>query len=212
MKKGLLLVFIVFFSCRSDERLERIDNLWKWFADNKNEFQYKSFEEYNLSDSLYQRTKFIDPDITITFVKDSLGKTYKMIISAEGLEKCFENVQLIASRAPHFNDFKVIEFTPRNTSTRIDIQYSNVSISSEDVFFSYKNIENSKKINVDLFVKNYKKSNALEGVVYELLMHIVGEWDAVKSINDLKFHNINDTLNYKVHRITRLAKIIDENK
>ena len=138
MKKGLFLVLLIFFSCKGDEKLEKIDNLWKWFVENKHEFQNKSFEEYNLSDSLGQRTKFIDPDISITLFKDNLGRTNKMLISAEGQEKCFENVQLIKSGAPHFDDFEVIAFIPRDNSTTIEIEYTNGKISSEDVFFSFE--------------------------------------------------------------------------
>jgi hypothetical protein len=212
MKKGLLFVLIVLFSCRGNDNVRKVDDFWNWFRKNKTEFQYKSFEEYNLSDSIFQKTKFIDPDISITLFKDSVGRTYKMLISAEGQEKCFESVQLIKSRAPHFDDFQVIAFMPRNKSTIIEIEYTNGKISSEDVFFSYEKVANSKLIDVNIYAKNFKDTNTFKAITSELIMYIVGEWDAVKSINSINYYCINDTINNKVYKITKLAKIIDENK
>ena len=212
MKKELFFILIVFFSCKRDDKVEKVDDFWNWFKNNKIEFQDKSFEEYNLSDSIYQRTKFIDPDISITLSKDSIGRTYKMLISAGGQEKCFESVQLIKSRAPHFKDFEVIAFTPRSRATTIEIEYTNGKICSEDVFFSYEKVENSKLINLNIYAKNFNNTNIFKAITSELILHIAGEWDAVKSINNINYYSINDTINHKVYKITKLAKIIDENK
>ena len=212
MKKGFFLLLVILLSCQENKKAQKVEEFWNWFIINKPEFKTNNWDETNETlDSIHHRLIRIDKNVRIVFWKTSKGVTH-LNFTAQGHEDSFETVELIMSRAPKFNDIEFSGFISRSTANKISVNYKDTTISNEDVFFSYEDVPNSKRIDVVLYSKNFENNIEFKHSVFSLMTDIVGEKDGVIFINKLNYHSINDTVNHKVFKLKLITEIIDKKK
>jgi hypothetical protein len=188
---------------------EKIGEFWNWFSqhgDNIYNFNIKSSNQQLLGD-IDKRLKSINSNLTFTIGPIKDGKR-DFIISADGILTAFPYVKKLVDGAIYVDEFNIIAFRPRTELK--EVQIGNVSLKYEQVFFKWEK-ENSGKISIDIYVKDYHVMNDdIESALFLLMDNAIGEYEVETKVGGISFNiyseNVKNLLPFSEFR-----KVIDEN-
>ena len=212
MKKSFYIVLILLFSCQGNIKEKKVDEFWDWFILNNKNFRTNNWDEINETlDSIHNRLIRIDTNARLVYYKTN-DSVVHLNFTAGGHEDSFESIELIISKAPKISKFEFTGFVPRSTANEVSVDYFNKTISDKDIYFSYTEEPDTKRINVVLYTKNFENNVDFKHYVFVILTGIVGEQDAVRFLNKINYRSINDTTNNNVYKLKSITDIIDRKK
>jgi hypothetical protein len=129
------------------------ESFWKWFQKNENVlFDFEKDEERTLN-ALGTEMHKVNPNLTFEFGPKEDGRR-EFVISADGIQEAFPEVEALYATAPRLPRWKFIKFRPRRTPS--DISYGGVSVKAASV--SVLVALNGRVADVTVFIPGYTKS------------------------------------------------------
>ncbi|MBA3829612.1 MAG: hypothetical protein H0X33_11795 [Taibaiella sp.] len=166
--------------------MEKGGEFWDWFKINN--YEYKSLSNLDkkkseelLNNFLYQLHRY-SPGLYFQ-IGDSIT-CKELIITADGDEKYFADVERLVDCAPKLESWKIIAFKP---PMGIDFvtEYENVVLDPKNIWFLPLDNENNPKVlGMKVYISNFNKENEkiyLSGV-YQVLDTILGEKSCTQDI------------------------------
>ena len=130
----------------------------------------------------------VHPNLCFEFGPEVDGRR-EFIISADGDKKAFGAVQALAGAAPRLRKWEVIPFRPpKDLKKYPKVAYSNVELSSDDVWFSFQT--EGSTIHLDLYIRGLSEENETEmgGLSFLLLDSALGEYVVETRIGGISRH------------------------
>lgn len=157
-----------FFNSKSKEAI-----FWRWFEKKSNYYlDFEKNQEFLFNDLKKELNK-IHPYLVFEFGNKLDNGCREFVISADGIKSAFPFVQNLVKNAPCLKKWKIIAFRqPKKNITHVE--YLNLSVSLDNVFFIYN--EEHGKININLFFKDFYESAEFTAITFVLLDNILGEY------------------------------------
>jgi len=183
-------------------------DFWIWFE--KNSQDYYQLKEEKLNSLFYKLDKQlskINEDIAFEFSADLIDGKREFIISADGILSAFTDVIDLVEKAPKLEGFKIIAFRSKSNVDDIStIEYEDISLGPDDVFFTYR--KNGDTLDIVLYLKGYDSDfEEWENAAFILLDTIIGEYDVATKIGSIDMLPYKESPNLKP--ILELPSLID---
>jgi len=184
---------------------------WKWFSQNQNELYHYEKNQQILFDELTKKLKNIDSNLTFEFSPIHADSIREFTISADGLKESFPTVMRLLDKAPKMPKWKINAFRQRVPGDGIQIAYDDsLKISYDDIYFRY--VKDSGKIDLELYIRNYKRKSGFDNAVFILLDALIGEYDMETRISGIDRKLLDESKPDSLHRIVELRGIVDKLK
>lgn len=184
---------------------------WKWFSQNQNELYHNEKNQQILFDELTKKLKNIDSNLTFEFSPIHADSIREFTISADGLKESFPTVMRLLDKAPKMPKWKINAFRQRVPGDGIQIAYDDsLKISYDDIYFRY--VKDSGKIDLELYIRNYKRKSGFDNAVFILLDALIGEYDMETRISGIDRKLLDESKPDSLHRIVELRGIVDKLK
>lgn len=187
-----------------EQQSEKITLFWKWFKPR----EQKLFE-MEPGDAQFQalssEIKSIDEKIEFEIAPAPEGMK-ELAISAAGNEAVFPLVEATVNSAPELTKWRVVAFRQRvpaellkdleiaanktGPDGKIDPTQKPFGVAVKDMRFTMVRV--GKKVNLVIFIKDYKNDSEQEHLAMMMLQQAVGEYDLVKKIDSIEFKPLND--------------------
>ncbi len=181
---------------------KKATKFWKWFSDNQNKFSFinevEEAERDNLLDEFITELHQFNENIYFEIGGDVDEDKKELIITAEGVEDYFEEVETLVSAAPEYKDWEVIAFKPPMGKGFIT-NYAGIEFDPEKIIFiPLENEEQPDAIGINVCYPDFDESDRevlMEGT-YLMLDAIIGEKSTTLDINYMEItqtpENIGD--------------------
>ena len=197
----------MFLSCSTQSKY---DQFWSWFSENQHKYYSHDNTHEHLYDQLNLQLKLIDENLTFEFGPQLKNGVREFIISADGIKESFSSVTLLVDKAPKLKNWKVLAFRQRISGDDISIVMGATNLSYDDIYFKHE-IEGNK-VNLTLYIQNYKDIGQYKSATYILLDGLIGEFDMETKVGWIEFRKLNENENGQLLKIIKLREIVDEIK
>ncbi|HZH62528.1 MAG TPA: hypothetical protein VEY70_23790 [Metabacillus sp.] len=197
---------LVMFNKGNLQMKHTYNDFWKWFMEHSDDyFQLKEEKCEAIFNSLDKQLSKINPDLAFEFSVDLIDGKREFIISADGNLLSFAAVKGLVNEAPKMDDFKVIAFRQRGET--YTIQFNDIELKPEDVFFTYKTAE--KTLDLVLYIKDFNPDNDnWVAAIFILLDTLIGEYDVATKLGEIEFLPFEEYTNLRP--IYELPSLIDK--
>lgn len=173
---------------RSLRRKTPEERFWNWFTLNSSRlFRFETNQEQIFNDLSEQLVQLND-SLCFEFGPVEDGRR-EFIISADGDKTAFPAVRALVAAAPSYSEWVIIPFRPpKNLYDYPRVVYGDVTLSVDDVWFSYATEE--AVIHLDLYIPGYSAENEHElgGAAYLLLDLALGEYVVETRVGGIARH------------------------
>lgn len=191
-----------------EEQVE-YNSFWKWFLEHEDKFFH--YEQYHtdLLEETLEKLKDIQENLVFEIGPEIDGKR-DLILSANGLKEGFASVIELSKSAPELDRWIIIPFRQRKGNLDIQIQIEDITLSPEDIFFTYNS--SSKKLDIDLYIAGIdEEDERIFHVVLLLLDNVIGEYDVEMKIDKIDIHPLAEIKDAtKLYSLKELPGIIDQ--
>lgn len=174
------------YSANIEQRLENVHKFWQDFSQEKDaiaQLEMAAMVEHCCS----ILNRYFE-DIVAEFELDKNNKFQRMVISANGIIKRFNDVMLLVQNAPKFPDLEVVAFRLRVHMDDFGIRMNGLALNSSEVFVKLKpnrgwfdiDIAWSKAIDPELLDTAKQMSIIMQD-------HLLGEYDSAVKIAQFDF-------------------------
>ncbi|CAM4448647.1 hypothetical protein [Paenibacillus typhae] len=184
-------------------------SFWKWFSKREYEF-YTGFEDNKeeYMAEISRRLHELDENLTYEIGTVNADGQREFIISADGIADSFETVEMLCGKAPVYSNWIIIPFRPRMNSDSIQIDMGDVSLSYEDIYFSYES--NGQVLDLNVYIRNYDQNDGCYQFAYFILLDsLIGEYDAVSKIGNTRFELLTAIHKSRALPFVKLRGIVD---
>ncbi|MBK6834648.1 MAG: hypothetical protein IPG89_10380 [Bacteroidetes bacterium] len=210
-----LAILLVLTACgnnrnsKSNKQKDKYELFWQWFETKEDEYFVYEKNQAKLFDSLDSKLSAIHPNITFIFSEAKEGKR-DFIVSADSAKEAFLDVRELARAAPNLKKWNVIAFRPR-LNPLVSIAFKGLIVEPDDIMVKYNYNKENKLIDLELYIKNYKKSdNRYLGASLVMLENALGESDAEMKIGTVELKKfIQQPDNKNLIPLKELPKVVD---
>jgi len=229
---NMILLFALCLSltaaCSAPVRTPHTDQIpffWSWFQTN----QQALFASNNPGDlehvSLAEKLKRIEEDLTFEIGRVENGKR-ELAVSADGIPELFPVVEQVVKAAPRMAQWHVVAFRQRVPETSLkelairgapaDVSLEkNVSEKPEAVEIAVKDMRAAleragEKVNVTVFIKNYKQQEGQDNMALVMLQQALGEYDVTMKVGDIRFASLQEANEKNSIPFVKLAGAFDK--
>ena len=159
---------------------------WAWFAARAKSLTWPPPHE--LVDEIGERIHAIDPGLAFEL---SNSETIVLAISAAGMAELFERVEEIVAAAPAFDHVRVVAFRQRGKIADATLGLPDGGeLSCDDIWFRV--VTASDPVELELYVRGFpaESPGQMQEAVYLLLDNALGEFDVVKHIAGIDWHEL----------------------
>ncbi len=185
------------------------NSFWKWFLEHEDKFF--NYEQYHtdLLEETLEKLKDIQENLVFEIGPEIDGKR-ELILSANGLKEGFASVIELVKSAPELDRWIVVPFRQKKQNLDIQIQIEDITLSPEDIFFTYNN--SAKKLDIDLYIAGIdEEDERIFHVVLILLDSVIGEYDVEMKIEKIDIHPLTEVEDAtKLFALKELPGVIDE--
>lgn len=166
---------------------------WQWFDDNKG--QLSKIEELPSGESEELLNEVLSKlhDFSKGLYFQIEPNACEFIITAEGNEKYFNDVEFLVNKAPILNDWKIIAFKPYNTDLKVT-HYKDLHLGIDLLWFlPLENDQYPGKLGICVYIPLLDK-NRLEDytfAVWQILDSILGEQMSATYLNYLELEQLS---------------------
>ncbi|MEW4282377.1 hypothetical protein [Priestia koreensis] len=181
-------------------------NFWDWFQ--KNEQAYFTLENEDhptLFNKLAKQLSKVDENLTFEFSYDLIEGKRDFIISADGMVSSFSSVIHLVESAPDLPRFTLISFRQKADGEQ-EIEYGDVSLTINDIFFDYEYDATHNVLDVDLYIKDYEENDEFVAAAFLMLDSLLGEYTVGTTLGDINFGTLVSTHHLK--RVSELEEVI----
>lgn len=160
--------------------MDTITQFWKWFQDNNKAYLFlhdvdEDLKEKLLNDFEEQLHNYCDQ---IYFqIGGDPNEDQELIITAEGDEKYFSQVEDLVRAAPKISGWKFIAFKP-SIPGHFKSEWDDLELNTEDMWFLPLFNGKNSDLGITIYLKNYdliKDNEILPTLLFEMLDTILGE-------------------------------------
>lgn len=184
-------------------------SFWKWFLEHENQFFH--YEQYHtkLLEETLSKLKDIHPDLVFEIGPEFDGKR-ELIISSNGLKEGFTSVIELVHSSPELDRWLITPFRQRKKDLDIEIQIEDITLSPEDIFFTYE--PEGKKVNINLYIAGIdEEDERVFHVVLLLLDSVIGEYDVEMKLNQIDIHPLTSVKDATaLYALKELPGIVDQ--
>lgn len=189
------------------QKSTREERFWKWFAEHSQQLFEFEADRDRVFAQLSRELSRVEKGLTFEFgpVTDARRE---FIISANGIRARFPAVQSLAAAAPSFPEWVIIPFRPPKDLTQFrSIRINAVSISLDDVWFSYE--LSDSRMNLEIFIRGLTAQNERElaGAGFLLLDLALGEYVVATRIGGIAWRPLPPAP--EAEQLLPLAEIIN---
>lgn len=164
------------------------DRFWKWFTLNSHRLFHFETDQEQVFDELSRQLAQLNERLCFELgpVKDGRRE---FIISADGDKSAFPAVRALVAAAPPYPEWVIIPFRPpMNLDDYSEVAYGDVTLSVDDVWFSYEKDETL--VHLDLYIPGYEAGNEgkLGSAAYLLLDLALGEYVVETQVGGIARH------------------------
>lgn len=185
------------------------NSFWKWFLEREDKFYHYEQHHSDLLEEALSLLKNINPDLVFEIGPEYDGRR-EIIISANGLKEGFTSVIELAHSAPDLDRWIVTPFRQRKKDLDIEIQIEDITLSPEDIFFTYEHV--GRKVNIDLYIAGIdEEDERVFHVVLLLLDNVIGEYDVEMKIDQIDIHPLTEVEDpTQLFPLKELPQIVDQ--
>lgn len=188
----------------------KYDEFWEWFVENE-DFIFDNIEENGTEIATMIQSELVkvhkDLQFEIPFV--IVNEKRDMIISADGVQRVFEEVVELHDAAPEFRLWNIIPFRPRTYQEDQTIEMEGITLSYDDIYFQYDLTD--LPIDINVYIRGYDGSdNRYIHAYFILLDTLVGEYDAVTLIGDTVPNQLIEEEIKDLIPIQKIRDLLDE--
>lgn len=190
----------------ASEEADKEKEFWDWFAVNSDDY-YDNLDndQERLFDLLGKRLVKIDPELSFEFGRVQEDGKREFVISAGGIRSSFPSVMKLVEKAPKFSKWKIVALKPRQETGVVQI--GNTKLGIEDLFFGYE--LNNKRVDIDIYAKNYSKDDNFLSAVYIVLDTLLGEYDMETKVGKIDVKDLAVADRDKIISIAKLPEVVD---
>lgn len=150
---------------------------WQWFQQHEDSLFHYERDEEGTFDSLAAALERVDGDLTFEFGYEESG-IREFVITAAGIKRAFPAVERLYDARPELQRFRVTAFRPRRPVVN-NIEYGNLTINAEDVYYRLCKDDNPGRIGILLFLSGYCDDREVDfgQIGYLFLDEALGEYD-----------------------------------
>lgn len=192
------------------KKKSKYEFFWDWFIENE-EMIFDNVEENGTEIAIIIQKELTKVHQELHFEIPFLIENDKrdFIISADGIERVFDEVVALKDSAPELKLFDVIAFRPRTYQKDQVVEMDGIFVSYEDVYFQYDLTD--LPIDINVYIKDYDGSdNRYVHAYFILLDTLIGEYDAVTLIGDTHVYPLKEEEIDDLIPITKIVELIDE--
>lgn len=196
----------MFFKFKKSKEID----FWEWFVKHSHEYFHFKENQNFLFQQLKEKLNEIDHNLVFSFSANLRDQKREFIISAGGIVSSFPAVKKLVEAAPSLKNWHIIAFRQPQSGDFV-VQYQDVSIGVQDVFFELINIDkgNGSKIDIKLHVKDYEESAPnWYTASFLLLDNVLGEYDTEMSLRNIVCTRLDETQRDQLRPISDLAKMV----
>jgi hypothetical protein len=182
---------------------------WEWFTSLENSFYHiEEYQEELLPEALERITR-IHPDLVFEIGPVVEGKR-EFVVSANGVKDAFSAVIELVDAAPKLAKWDFVAFRKRKNPQDIRIQYEDLELTPDDIFFSYEFADG--KFELNLYLADFKpKDKPLAHLVMIMLDNVLGEYDVEMKLHTITLHKLNVELSAEsLYELRDLPAIVDQ--
>lgn len=197
---------LVMFNKGNLQMKHKYTDFWSWFVKNSDDyFQLNEGNREIVFKNLDKQLSKINPNLAFEFSFDLIDGKREFIISADGHLSAFPAVKGLVKEAPNMESFKIIAFRQRGEAC--NIQFGDIELKPENVFFKYKTEENT--LNLDLYIQGFNPDNDdWIAATFILLDTLIGEYDVSTKLSEIEFFPFEEYSN--LTPIIELPFLIDK--
>jgi len=184
---------------------------WVWFTQNQKTY-YNDVENLDIRDEIFNKLtenlNKVNPNLSFEFSPIHQNKIRELSISAEGIKDEFPSVIKLIEAAPKINNWQFNSFRQRVPDDYFEIQYGEIKIGYDDIFFRYA--DDNGKIGIELNIRDY--NNETQNAIYILLDGLIGEYDVTMRIGWIDWKKLDENEIENLNPLITLRTLIDENK
>ena len=190
------------------------EKFWDWFSKHQKEF-YNGIENLEIREKIFNNLsselKKIHNDLVFEFSPIRENGIREFIISAEGIKELFPIVKKLVEIAPEIENWEFKAFRQRVSGDDFEIQYGDLKIGYQDIYFRYQDGEYGK-IGIELNIRNYEGNGQTQNAIYILLDGLIGEYDMTMGIDWIEWIKLDENNIENLNPITSLRTLIDQKK
>ena len=193
----------------NDSKSAKIQTFWNWFESKSEEYLNFAKNKTELFNLLSEELHNVNPSITFVFGEMKDNKR-EFIISADGIKEAFPDVEALVSAAPKINKWEIIAFRPR-LNTFLSMSFDGLTVSPDDLKIKYSYDSLSKKVGLEIYIKNYNESDQRYlSAAFLILDNALGEYDVETKIGAIDFKTLpDDYKSLELISINELPNIVD---
>ena len=148
----------------------------------------------------------IDENLAFEFSPVLSNGKREFVITAQGTKKAFPAVTKLVNAAPSFQNWIIVAFRQPKLDYA-NILVSNIQLNVNDGFFLYR--KSNRKVDIELHLRGYQKTEEWEEVAYLLLDAVIGEYATETKIGGISIKQLNVSDIPTLYPITELPNIIN---
>lgn len=189
---------------------DKYQNFWVWFEKNE-EYIWSNIETRptEIGKLIDKNIKKVNEDIAFDLYFEIHEGKRDFIISADGIESIFGDVISLTKYAPDLKKWNIIAFRPKTNQNDQCIEIDNLCLDYTYIYFRHN--FNSIPFDIDVYMKKYDgKDNRYVHGYFLLLDTLIGEYEAVTSINETRVHPLIPGMEQELTEFVKLRDIIEE--
>lgn len=186
-----------------------IEVFWTWFVANAARVRRSGPGTADVPAEITAQLHRIAPQLAWEITPSKVGD-WQLVVSADGNRELFPLVHAVVAAAPSVPGFRVKAFRQRG-STEGTIQYRGGKLAPSDIRFSAEP-RGADAIAVTLFIRGLSDDNdeTLSGAAVLLLDDLLGEYDAITKIAELKRSPLpSDAAGLGLRPFAELRSVVD---
>jgi len=197
------------------DKAKKVDDFWKWFESNQNEFFKLDFEDENAVESAFeklsQEMKSFNESIVFEFSPVLDNGKREFVLSADGLKTVFPDLLDLFKRSPELEKWEIIPFRQAFQSDP-GLEFADgFKLSWDKVMFQYK--PTPEGLSIDFYIEDYHRGNKNFGIgLVVLLDSYLGEYDAVMQIRFVNTHALDRFNSSHLKEFKELKQVVEEFK
>jgi hypothetical protein len=158
---------------------------WSWFAQNAPRVATIKTGHEPIAGELAAQLNRVDGDLTW-----EVGVTQEpkeLVISASGIQSAFPVVKRLVAAAPPISGWKIVAFRPRRKANLV-IDFGDYRLDPAKAWF--KASPRRGKLDIQVFVPDYRDSEAVKQAAFLLLDGLLGEYDVETRIAAIEIQGV----------------------
>ncbi len=189
---------------------DKYKEFWDWFKANQEYiWNYIESSPTEIGKLIDKNIKRVNDNIAFDIYFEVHEGKRDFVISADGIEAIFGEVINLTKTAPEFDKWNIIAFRPKTNQCDQCIEIDNLCLDYRHIYFKHN--FNSIPFDIDVYIDNYDgKDNRYVHGYFLLLDTLIGEYEAVTSINETHVHPLLPGMKAELTEFIKLRDLVEE--